>query len=107
MVVEDELADSLELVPNIILNPGFEDDRPASPPMPRIFRNSFDDPFDYDSFDEPRWKRKMSVFFQGNTIKRNVIWVKVFPEDSAYFWGTECVQQKCEKIFVHTYSSIT
>jgi hypothetical protein len=64
--VEEDL-DNLELVPNIILNPGYcdSDNRALSPPMSRIYGD------DDDYNDEPmNFSRKLSIFFTGNTIKR-------------------------------------
>ncbi|XP_050069979.1 uncharacterized protein LOC126558075 [Anopheles maculipalpis] len=88
---KDEELDSLELVPNIILNPGFcdSDDQgqnPLSPPIPRTLPyNRYrmnghgtgpaddDDEDDEDDDDEEEpmtFSRRMSIFFTGNTIKR-------------------------------------
>lgn len=89
---KDEELDSLELVPNIILNPGFcdSDDQgqhPLSPPIPRTLPyNRYrshghdragpadeDDDEDDDDDDEEEpmtFSRRMSIFFTGNTIKR-------------------------------------
>uniref|UniRef100_A0A4Y0AX05 Ig-like domain-containing protein n=1 Tax=Anopheles funestus TaxID=62324 RepID=A0A4Y0AX05_ANOFN len=87
---KDEELDSLELVPNIILNPGFcdSDDQgqnPLSPPIPRTlpynrYRSNGhdgtgagddDDDDDDDEEEEPMtFSRRMSIFFTGNTIKR-------------------------------------
>ncbi|KFB48859.1 AGAP013210-PA-like protein [Anopheles sinensis] len=93
---KEEELDSLELVPNIILNPGFcdSDDQgqnPLAPPIPRSLpynryrsqcldvtgrggtgagANEEDDD-DEDEDDEPMtFSRRMSIFFTGNTIKR-------------------------------------
>ncbi|XP_017870723.1 PREDICTED: uncharacterized protein LOC108618979 isoform X1 [Drosophila arizonae] len=75
--------DSIELIPNIILNPGFsESDGPKSvPPFTRtvIFGhngqpyNDDDDDDEEEEDPEPtmeKFKRKVSVFFTGPTIKR-------------------------------------
>ncbi|XP_053678246.1 uncharacterized protein LOC128728640 [Anopheles nili] len=92
---KDEELDSLELVPNIILNPGFcdSDDQgqnPLSPPIPRTLPyNRYrshghdgtggnggvggddDDEDDDEDDEEPMtFSRRMSIFFTGNTIKR-------------------------------------
>ncbi|XP_017870726.1 PREDICTED: uncharacterized protein LOC108618979 isoform X3 [Drosophila arizonae] len=83
---EEELKDgwdSIELIPNIILNPGFsESDGPKSvPPFTRtvIFGhngqpyNDDDDDDEEEEDPEPtmeKFKRKVSVFFTGPTIKR-------------------------------------
>jgi hypothetical protein len=85
--IEEEL-DSLELVPNIILNPGFCDsddgDRLPSPLITRFFPYSNlppqlpqqeeeyddDEDDDLDEEDQMTFSRKMSIFFTGNTIKR-------------------------------------
>uniref|UniRef100_A0A182W4U6 Fibronectin type-III domain-containing protein n=1 Tax=Anopheles minimus TaxID=112268 RepID=A0A182W4U6_9DIPT len=88
---KDEELDSLELVPNIILNPGFcdSDDQgqnPLSPPIPRTlpynrYRSNGhdggpgagdDDEDDEDDEEEEpmTFSRRMSIFFTGNTIKR-------------------------------------
>lgn len=88
-MAQDEV--DMELVQNmhVILNPGFceNDDRtPLSPIHTNLYPSaSFDDDDSYN-MEHMTFSRKMSVFFQGNTIKRT-IWVKVFPEDSAYFWN--------------------
>lgn len=94
--MKEERLDSLELVPNIILNPGFcesdgeDQQKPPSPPFTRTFSpfssmnpsangnsngsntNNDDEDDDYDEDDEPQltFSRKMSIFFTGNTIKR-------------------------------------
>lgn len=72
--------DSIELIPNIILNPGFSESDGAKsvPPFPRtvIFGHNgqeYDDDEDDEEEQEPtmeRFKRKVSVFFTGPTIKR-------------------------------------
>ncbi|XP_059223846.1 myosin-G heavy chain isoform X3 [Stomoxys calcitrans] len=75
--------DSIELIPNIILNPGFsETDDGQSPPitavpLPTFSRNIVfgddSDSCDSESDHEPRmekFKRKLSVFFTDPTIKR-------------------------------------
>uniref|UniRef100_A0A182P191 Fibronectin type-III domain-containing protein n=1 Tax=Anopheles epiroticus TaxID=199890 RepID=A0A182P191_9DIPT len=87
---KDEELDSLELVPNIILNPGFcdSDDQgqnPLAPPIPRTLPyNRYRTPDgrgpaggdddgddDDDEEEEPMtFSRRMSIFFTGNTIKR-------------------------------------
>uniref|UniRef100_A0A182M9R5 Ig-like domain-containing protein n=1 Tax=Anopheles culicifacies TaxID=139723 RepID=A0A182M9R5_9DIPT len=84
---KDEELDSLELVPNIILNPGFcdSDDQgqnPLSPPIPRTLpynryasncpgAGDDDDDDEDDEEEEPMtFSRRMSIFFTGNTIKR-------------------------------------
>lgn len=80
---EEEL-DGVELVPNIILNPGFCDSDGGEPgttsPITRFnprapyhnYRNhrlSADS--EDDDIEEPMtFSRKMSIFFTGNTIKR-------------------------------------
>ncbi|XP_053681792.1 uncharacterized protein LOC128732542 [Sabethes cyaneus] len=99
-IEKDEELDSVELVPNIILNPGFcdSDDQgqnPLSPPMPRTLAFQSSSPLvgnhvnshnrrgssyhhryhydndDDDSDEEPMtFSRRMSIFFTGNTIKR-------------------------------------
>lgn len=87
-MAQDEV--DMELLQNmhVILNPGFSenDDRtPLSPIRTNLYPSaSFDDDDSYN-MEHMTFSRKMSIFFQGNTIKRT-IWVKVFPEDSAYFW---------------------
>ncbi|XP_061517518.1 uncharacterized protein LOC11175604 [Anopheles gambiae] len=90
---KDEELDSLELVPNIILNPGFcdSDDQgqnPLAPPIPRTLPynryrtggphdgrgrpvDDEDDEDDDEDDEEPMtFSRRMSIFFTGNTIKR-------------------------------------
>uniref|UniRef100_A0A182QBW4 Ig-like domain-containing protein n=1 Tax=Anopheles farauti TaxID=69004 RepID=A0A182QBW4_9DIPT len=86
---KDEELDSLELVPNIILNPGFcdSDDQgqhPLSPPIPRTLpynryrshghdtAGTADEDVDDDEEEEEpmTFSRRMSIFFTGNTIKR-------------------------------------
>ncbi|KAM8718951.1 hypothetical protein ACLKA7_011626 [Drosophila subpalustris] len=80
---EEELQDgwdSIELIPNIILNPGFSESDGAKsvPPFKRtvIFGHNgqeYDDDEDDEEEQEPtmeRFKRKVSVFFTGPTIKR-------------------------------------
>ncbi|XP_053660136.1 uncharacterized protein LOC128709174 [Anopheles marshallii] len=86
---KDEELDSLELVPNIILNPGFcdSDDQgqnPLSPPIPRTLpynryrgnghdgtgAGEDDDDEDDDEEEPMTFSRRMSIFFTGNTIKR-------------------------------------
>uniref|UniRef100_A0A182J2F9 Ig-like domain-containing protein n=1 Tax=Anopheles atroparvus TaxID=41427 RepID=A0A182J2F9_ANOAO len=94
---KEEELDSLELVPNIILNPGFcdSDDQghnPLAPPIPRSLPynryrghgldvaghatngangDDDDDDDDEDDDEEPMtFSRRMSIFFTGNTIKR-------------------------------------
>ncbi|KAH8385453.1 hypothetical protein KR093_002226, partial [Drosophila rubida] len=76
--------DSIELIPNIILNPGFSesDGAKSAPPFTRtvIFGHNgqeYDDDDDDDDEDEEeqeptmeKFKRKVSVFFTGPTIKR-------------------------------------
>lgn len=81
--------DSIELIPNIILNPGFSESDGAKsvPPFTRtvIFGHTGqrynanndddddDDDDDYEEEQEPtmeKFKRKVSVFFTGPTIKR-------------------------------------
>ncbi|XP_023166025.1 uncharacterized protein LOC111596165 [Drosophila hydei] len=76
--------DSIELIPNIILNPGFsESDGPKSvPPFTRTvifghngqpYNDDDDDDDDEEEEQEPtmeKFKRKVSVFFTGPTIKR-------------------------------------
>ncbi|KAH8300579.1 hypothetical protein KR044_009587, partial [Drosophila immigrans] len=75
--------DSIELIPNIILNPGFSesDGAKSAPPFTRtvIFGHNGqeydddDDDEDYEEEHEPtmeKFKRKVSVFFTGPTIKR-------------------------------------
>lgn len=96
-IEKEEELDSLELVPNIILNPGFcdSDDQgqnPLSPPVPRTLAfspvavgnnhlsshhnrrgSSYHSRYHYDDDDdyEPMtFSRRMSIFFTGNTIKR-------------------------------------
>ena len=86
-VAEEEL-DSLELVPNIILNPGFCDsDDQQSSPIPRqlpylcnhhvpnqsflIARpDDYDDEFYNDDNESLTFTRKFSLFFTGDSIKR-------------------------------------
>ncbi|XP_037932149.1 contactin-1a [Teleopsis dalmanni] len=71
--------DSIELIPNIILNPGFCESTAnggqAGPYTRTIIFGEDDDSDDYDSESdhEPtmeKFKRKVSVFFTGPTIKR-------------------------------------
>ncbi|XP_034490347.1 uncharacterized protein LOC117793993 [Drosophila innubila] len=72
--------DSIELIPNIILNPGFSESDGAKsvPPFTRtvIFGHNgqeYDEDEDYEEEQEPtmeKFKRKVSVFFTGPTIKR-------------------------------------
>lgn len=79
--------DSVELVPNIILNPGFCEndgaggggDAQVSPsPITRTYNSSHlrtpqmhNADSDEDDIEEPlTFSRKMSIFFTGNTIKR-------------------------------------
>lgn len=68
--------DSIELIPNIILNPGFceSDDQDAPYTRTIIFgEDDESDGYDDESDDEPRmerFKRKVSIFFTGPTIKR-------------------------------------
>ncbi|XP_062137916.1 contactin-2 isoform X3 [Drosophila sulfurigaster albostrigata] len=84
---EEELQDgwdSIELIPNIILNPGFSesDGAKSAPPFTRTvifghngraYDDDDDDDEDYEEEQEPtmeKFKRKVSVFFTGPTIKR-------------------------------------
>ncbi|XP_058127548.1 uncharacterized protein LOC131290904 [Anopheles ziemanni] len=92
---KEEELDSLELVPNIILNPGFcdSDDQgqnPLAPPIPRSLpynryrsqgldvtgrggtggANEEDDDDEDDDEEPMTFSRRMSIFFTGNTIKR-------------------------------------
>ncbi|XP_062137914.1 contactin-2 isoform X1 [Drosophila sulfurigaster albostrigata] len=76
--------DSIELIPNIILNPGFSesDGAKSAPPFTRTvifghngraYDDDDDDDEDYEEEQEPtmeKFKRKVSVFFTGPTIKR-------------------------------------
>lgn len=75
--------DSIELIPNIILNPGFsETDDGQSPPIAAVPLPTFtrtivfgdeSDSCESESDHEPRmekFKRKLSVFFTDPTIKR-------------------------------------
>lgn len=81
LLAEEEEWETIELIPNIILNPNFftEDSNNVSPPYTRtiIFgedvlsnsetstSNEYDDDGELMTF-----KRKMSLFFTGDTIKR-------------------------------------
>ncbi|KNC28773.1 hypothetical protein FF38_09947 [Lucilia cuprina] len=71
--------DSIELIPNIILNPGFcETDGQTAAPRTVIFGgdDDSDDSCESESDHEPRmekFKRKLSVFFTDPTIYRSHI----------------------------------
>ncbi|XP_055914207.1 uncharacterized protein LOC129947602 [Eupeodes corollae] len=76
MAAYEDGWDSIELIPNIILNPGFceSDDQDAPYTRTIIFgEDDESDGYDSESDDEPRmerFKRKVSIFFTGPTIKR-------------------------------------
>lgn len=75
LFVDDEW-ETLNLIPNIILNPGFfepEDPDNPSPPYTRtiIFGEDFLSSSDEESEEEQiPFTRKLSLFFTGDTIKR-------------------------------------
>lgn len=69
VMIEEEL-DSVELVPNIILNPGFcdsDDQRPTSLPFSNTI---YDEEEDSDTEQPMTFKRRISYFFTGDSIKR-------------------------------------
>ncbi|XP_037920852.1 uncharacterized protein LOC119657813 isoform X2 [Hermetia illucens] len=74
LVDEDEDGwDSIELVPNIILNPGFCESDDHDTPYTRTIIFGEDDESDgYDDEEEEKisFKRKVSIFFTGDTIRR-------------------------------------
>lgn len=74
---EEDEYESIELVPNIILNPGYyepEDPNNPSPPYTRtiIFGEDILSSSESESDEEQSlsFKRKVSLFFTGDTIKR-------------------------------------
>lgn len=74
---EEDEWETIELVPNIILNPGFyeEDPNNPSPPYTRtiIFGEdvmSTSETSTDDDYEPMSFKRKVSIFFTGDTIKR-------------------------------------
>lgn len=81
--MDESVLDCMELVPNIILNPGFcdsDDQEIFSSPFIRrynINNNEQSDSSDEDtaSSDHIPFTRKLSIFFTEGTIKR--IWVQI------------------------------
>lgn len=75
-LTEEEEWDTIELVPNIILNPGYyepEDPNNPSPPYTRTIIFGEDTLSSSESESEEdtmTFKRKVSLFFTGDTIKR-------------------------------------
>lgn len=74
--IEEDEWDTIELIPNIILNPGYyepEDPNNPSPPYTRtiIFGEDVLSSSESESEEEQMtFKRKVSLFFTGDTIKR-------------------------------------
>lgn len=84
LTVEEDEWDAIELAPNIIMNPGFyehEDPNDLSPPYTRtiIFGEDVLSSSESESSEEEQmtFKRKVSLFFTGDTIKR--LWVRTPP----------------------------
>lgn len=68
----DDDLDSVELVPNIILNPGFcESDDQHQLPSPLITKQVIYDDYDDDSddYESRSFKQKLCYFFTGDSIK--------------------------------------
>lgn len=76
IIAEEEEWYNLELIPNIILNPGYyepEDPNNPSPPYTRTIMFGEDVLSSSDDVSEEEqisFKRKVSLFFTGDTIKR-------------------------------------
>lgn len=91
IVDEDEDGwDSIELVPNIILNPGFCESDDHDTPYTRTIIFGEDDESDgYDDEEEEKisFKRKVSIFFTGDTIRRIWEYKKLYTE-TTYAAGT-------------------
>lgn len=71
---EDEGYDSIELVPNIILNPGFcEMNENESPYIRTLIFSEDEESYEEEEENEApmeAFKRKVSIFFTGHTIRR-------------------------------------